>query len=80
LDYFKQSTPINGVKVSAKIIESLVNANPSALNTILNSLLDSNVKEGACSIEKLGFRLRLAGGALRSSQVDIHEYMWTYVY
>mmetsp|Transcript_274 Transcript_274/g.332 ORF Transcript_274/g.332 Transcript_274/m.332 type:complete len:2038 (+) Transcript_274:135-6248(+) len=68
LDYFKQSTPINGVKVSAKIIESLVNANPSTLNVTLDSLLDSNVKEGACSIEKLGFRLRLAGGALRSSQ------------
>jgi hypothetical protein len=67
LDYFQHSTPINAVKVSGKIIECIINANPSSLSQVLAVLLDKKVVEN-CSPDKLAFRLRLVGGATRSSQ------------
>ena len=68
IGYFKRSTPINAAKISAKIIDSVVNGNSKSLVPILQVLLDSDVVKGDCSHEKLAFRLRLAGGAMRSSQ------------
>ena len=56
------------MKVSAKIIESIINGNPAALPRVLESIIDSDVASGSCSAEKLAFRLRLAGGAVRSAQ------------
>lgn len=68
IEYFKKSTPLNGVKVAGKIIESLVGSNPSCLQRVLGALLDSDIANGECSHDKLAFRLRLVGGGLRSSQ------------
>jgi hypothetical protein len=68
LTFFKRSSPINAVKVSAKLIESVVNGNPASLPRVLEVLIDSDIATGNCSAEKLAFRLRLAGGAVRSAQ------------
>lgn len=68
LDYFKSSSPINAVKVSGKIVESLVSINPSCLIRVLKSLLGGDIVNGSCSHDKLAFRMRVAGGGLRASQ------------
>ena len=68
LDYFKTSSPINAVKVSGKIVESLVSVNPTCLIRVLKSLLGGDIVNGSCSHDKLAFRMRVAGGGLRASQ------------
>ena len=73
LDYFKNSMPQNAVKISSMIFDALTNVNASSLNHILVTLLDSDVLNGVCSTEKLAFRLRICGGALRCCQGKILE-------
>lgn len=68
LEYFKTSTPINAVKISSEMFESLTNNNSSSLNIILLTLLDNDVINGNCSYDRLAFRLRMCGGALRCCQ------------
>jgi hypothetical protein len=79
--YFASTTPLNGVKGSAKLVEAMVTADPSILNDVLKELLcphltsSSKVTEedptaallAAFSADKLAFRLRLAGGACRAA-------------
>ena len=73
LNYFKNSMPKNAVKISSLIFEAWTNKNASSLNHILVTLLDSDVLNGICSTEKLAFRLRLCGGALRCCQGKVFE-------
>jgi len=54
--------------VSTKLIDALVNANAGCVERVLPALLDADVLSLACSHDKLAFRLRLAGGALRACQ------------
>ena len=68
LGYFKRSTPVNAAKVSTKLIDALVNAHAGCVERVLPALLDVDVLSLACSHDKLAFRLRLAGGALRACQ------------
>ena len=68
MGYFSKSSPVNATKVSAKIVDALVNGNPACLSRVLPLLLDNDVVSLNCSHDKLAFRLRLAGGAVRSCQ------------
>jgi hypothetical protein len=73
LDYFRHNSPINAVKVCGKIFEYMIQSLPSSLPTILSSLLDSDTElSGNISPDKLAFKLRLIGGAVReATQVSI---------
>ena len=68
LQYFSKSTPLNAAKASAKLVDALVNANPPCIARVLPAILDKDILSQSCSHDKLAFRLRLAGGALRSCQ------------
>lgn len=70
IEYFAKSTPLNAVKVCAKIMDSLVFTNPKILERILKILLNDDVLQATLGGEKLAFRLRLAGGACREAQAD----------
>jgi hypothetical protein len=77
--FYTTSTPVNGVKGCAKVVEAMVTADPSLLPKVLRDLLCppsapntpaaevATVLLGAFSSDKLAFRLRLAGGACRAA-------------
>lgn len=81
--YFTTTTPLNGVKGSAKMIEAMVTSDPSTLPAVLMELLCpsasvqsvapaevATVLLSAYSADKVAFRLRLAGGACRAATSD----------
>jgi len=76
--YFATTTPLNGVKASAKLIEAMVTASPEILSSVLHELLTPTSASNAAtdisgallhafSADKVAFRLRLAGGACRAA-------------
>lgn len=78
--FFLTTTPLNGVKGSAKLVEAMVTSDPSILVDVLTELLDTTSNKtastdgtiattllAAFSADKVAFRLRLAGGACRSA-------------
>ena len=78
IQFFRNTTPLNAAKASAKLMEAMVTSDPSILPHVLNALLtvplpsssgsssSSSLTLVECySAEKVAFRLRLAGGALR---------------
>jgi len=77
IQFFRNTTPLNAAKASAKLMEAMVTSDPSILPHVLNALLtvplpsssgssSSSLTLVECySPEKVAFRLRLAGGALR---------------
>jgi hypothetical protein len=86
IQFFQNTTPLNAAKASAKLMEAMVTSDPAILPHVLNALLtvplpssgssssssSSPTLVDCFSAEKIAFRLRLAGGALRcgtSSQI-----------
>ena len=74
--FFNSTTPLNGVKGSAKLVEAMVTSDPSILHSMLTDLLvtNNNTSTGivtsllhAYSADKVAFKLRLAGGACRAA-------------
>jgi len=80
--FFNTTTPLNGVKGSAKLLEAMVTSDPSILQSVLQDLLVApvsggssagvsgdiaNALLGAYSADKVAFKLRLAGGACRAA-------------
>lgn len=74
LKYFSQALPTNAAKTAAQLMECIVARSPELLLDVLTVVLDLD-KGGLCAVsaEKMAFRLRLAGGAVRratASQVS----------
>ena len=65
LEYLKSGLPINAAKEMAKLLESLVARRVEILPDVVRTLIDDDVRNNHCSHEKLEFRLRLLGGAVR---------------
>ena len=75
IEFFQNTTPLNAAKASAKLMEAMVTSDPAILPHVLNALLTVPLSSSGSSsssslvecysAEKVAFRLRLAGGALR---------------
>lgn len=65
LEYLKSGLPVNAAKEMAKLLEALVGRSPCILPDVIEVLIDDDIINNKCSYEKLAFRLRLIGGALR---------------
>ena len=73
--FFNTTTPLNGVKGSAKLVEAMVTSDPSILHSVLTDLLVTGNTNAdlvasllhAYSADKVAFKLRLAGGACRAA-------------
>ena len=61
----RQSTPKNSAKEWSRVVEVLTWSDAAALPRVLDVLLDTDVRLLACSADKLAYRLRVVGGALR---------------
>lgn len=71
INYFKKSIPTNAAKASAKIFEYMIAFNPSSLERVLEELLLDVTSAEQISGEKIAFRLRLAGGAVRQATAQV---------
>lgn len=65
ITFFRTHTPINAAKICGKIMETIVNTNPTCLPKVIVALVDAEVSSGSCSSEKLAFRLRVLCGSVR---------------
>ena len=65
LEFLRSSLPMNAAKELASMLASIVASRPSTLPVIVDTLLDRDILTNQCSPDKLAFRLRLLGGAMR---------------
>lgn len=67
ISYFLRGSPVHGAKMAARVIESITGTRPAVLPSLLAKVLDADVLSNSCATEKLVFRIRIAGGAVRGA-------------